>query len=151
MKKFKILAVVILTLSFATVSFAAGHTTAVESKYDYKTTVEKTMNAIKANQKATLFAVIDHGENSKKLNAEMGQGTLFIFGNPALGATFMKEYPQSGIDLPLKVYVYEADGKVYFSYVNPSDIAKNYKGSAKHDFIKATQGMLDGMAKKILQ
>ena len=151
MKKFKFLTVVVFVLGFASVSFAAGHTTAIESKYDYKTTVEKTINAIKANKKATLFAVINHSENAKKLNAEMGQGTLLIFGNPAFGATFMKDYPQAGIDLPLKIYIFEDKGKVYFSYVNPTDIAKNYKGADKHQFIKGTQGMLDGRAKNILK
>lgn len=151
MKKFKFLTIAVFVLCFAAVSFAAGHTTAIESKYDYKTTVEKTINAIKANKKATLFAVINHGENAKKLNAEMGQGTLLIFGNPAFGATFMKDYPQAGIDLPLKIYIFEDKGKVYFSYVNPTDIAKNYKGADKHEFIKGTQGMLDGMAKNILK
>lgn len=151
MKKFKLLLVTVFVLGFAALSFAAGHTTAIESKYDYKTTVDKTIKAIKANKKATLFAVINHGENAKKLNAEMGQGTLLIFGNPAFGATFMKDYPQAGIDLPLKIYIFEENGKVYFSYVNPTDIAKNYKGADKHEFIKGTQNMLDGMAKNILK
>ncbi|HIZ89296.1 MAG TPA: DUF302 domain-containing protein [Candidatus Mucispirillum faecigallinarum] len=151
MKKFKLLLTAVFVLGFAAISFAAGHTTAIESKYDYKTTVDKTIKAIEANKKATLFAVINHGENAKKLNAQMGQGTLLIFGNPAFGATFMKDYPQAGIDLPLKIYIFEDKGKVYFSYVNPTDIAKNYKGADKHEFIKGTQNMLDGMAKNILK
>ncbi|MCI6475417.1 MAG: DUF302 domain-containing protein [Mucispirillum sp.] len=151
MKKFKLLLTAVFVLGFAALSFAAGHTTAIESKYDYKTTVDKTIKAIEANKKATLFAVINHGENAKKLNAQMGQGTLLIFGNPAFGATFMKDYPQAGIDLPLKIYIFEDKGKVYFSYVNPTDIAKNYKGADKHEFIKGTQNMLDGMAKNILK
>ena len=151
MKKFKLLLTAVFVLGFAALSFAAGHTTAIESKYDYKTTVDKTIKAIEANKKATLFAVINHGENAKKLNAQMGQGTLLIFGNPAFGATFMKDYPQAGIDLPLKIYIFEENGKVYFSYINPTDIAKNYKGADKHEFIKGTQNMLDGMAKNILK
>lgn len=151
MKKFKLLLTAVFVLGFAAISFAAGHTTAIESKYDYKTTVDKTIKAIEANKKATLFAVINHGENAKKLNAQMSQGTLLIFGNPAFGATFMKDYPQAGIDLPLKIYIFEDKGKVYFSYVNPTDIAKNYKGADKHEFIKGTQNMLDGMAKNILK
>ena len=142
MKKFKFLTIAVFVLGFAAVSFSAGHTTAIESKYDYKTTVEKTINAVKANKKATLFAVIDHGEN---------RGTLIIFGNPAFGASFMKEYPQAGIDLPLRIYIFEDKGKVYFSYINPTDIAKNYKGADKHEFIKGTQNMLDGMAKNIIK
>ena len=151
MKKFKLLLTAVFVLGFAALSFAAGHTTAIETTYDHKTTVDKTINAIKANKKATLFAVINHGENAKKLNAQMGQGTLLIFGNPACGATFMKDYPQAGIDLPLKIYIFEENGKVYFSYINPTDIAKNYKGADKREFIKGTQNMLDGMAKNILK
>ncbi len=53
MKKFKFLTIAVFVLGFAAVSFSAGHTTAIESKYDYKTTVEKTINDVKANKKAT--------------------------------------------------------------------------------------------------
>ena len=41
MKKFKFLTIAVFVLGFAAVSFSAGHTTAIESKYDYKTTAAK--------------------------------------------------------------------------------------------------------------
>lgn len=151
MKLFKLLTVSVFVLGFAVLSFASDHTTVTESKYDYKTTVEKTKQAIKNNKKVTLFAVIDHYENSKKLGGEMGKGTLFIFGNPAAGSKLMKEYPQAGIDLPLKVYIFEDNGKVYYSYINPSDIASNYKGADKHKFILGAQETLKNMATNILK
>ena len=55
MKKFKFLTIAVFVLGFAAVSFAAGHTTAIESKYDYKTTVDKTINAIKSNKKSNII------------------------------------------------------------------------------------------------
>ncbi len=152
MKLFKLFVTSVFVLGFAAISFAAGHTTAIESKYDFETTVKKTMKTLKENKMSTLFAVIKHHENAKKQGGDMGKGVLFIFGNPAKGSKLMKDYPQAGIDLPLKVYIYEdKDGKVIYSYVNPTDIASNYKGAENHKFIKNSQKTLDDMAKKVLQ
>ena len=46
MKKFKLLLTAVFVLGFAALSFAAGHTTAIESKYDYKTTVYYSIKSI---------------------------------------------------------------------------------------------------------
>ena len=61
----------------------------------------------------------------------------------------MAAYPQAAIDLPLKVLVFEDKGKVYISYVNPADIASNYKGAKDHPFIKGVTGMLAKMVENV--
>ena len=86
---------------------------------------------------------------TKKMQKQMGKATLFIFGNPAAGSKFMAAYPQAAIDLPLKVLVFEDKGKVYISYVNPADIASNYKGAKDHPFIKGVTGMLAKMVENV--
>jgi uncharacterized protein (DUF302 family) len=51
--------------------------------------------------------------------------TLIIFGNPKAGTPFMERFPLSGLDLPLKLLVWD-DGKVNVAYVPMSDIAARY-------------------------
>lgn len=149
MKFLKFLSVAVFVLGFAMVSFAADHVIVTESKHDFKTTVEKVKGCIKNNKQVTLFNEIDHQANAKKAGGEMGKATLFIFGNPAAGSKFMASYPQAAIDLPLKVLVFEEKGKVYISYINPADIASNYKGADKHPFIKGASGMLAKMVENV--
>lgn len=149
MKLFKFLSIAVFVFGFAVLSFAADHVIVTESKYDFKTTVAKVKTCIKNNKQATLFNEIDHQANAKKAGAEMGKATLFIFGNPAAGSKFMAAYPQAAIDLPLKVLVFEDKDKVYISYVNPADIASNYKGAANHPFIKGVSGMLAKMVENV--
>ena len=134
MKLFKFLSVAVFLLGFAVLSFAADHVIVTESKHDFKTTVAKVKTCIKNNKQATLFNEIDHQANAKKAGGQMGKATLFIFGNPAA---------------PLKVLVFEDKGKVYISYVNPADIASNYKGAKDHPFIKGVTGMLAKMVENV--
>lgn len=151
MKLVKLLMVLVFSVYLSTMAVAGdkGHVTAVKSNYDFKTTVDRVKKCIKSNKGVTLFAVIDHQANAKKAGVEMGKATLFVFGNPGNGGKLMQAYPQSAIDLPLKVLVFEDKGKVFISYVNPTDIAKNYKGAANHKFIKGAQGMLAAMVENV--
>lgn len=70
MKLVKLVAVLLFTVYVSSVAFAGdkgkGHVTAVESNYDFKTTVERVKKCIKSNKSVTLFAEINHQANAKK-------------------------------------------------------------------------------------
>ena len=54
--------------------------------------------------------------------------TLVVFGNPAAGTLLMQAAQTAGIDLPLKVLVWEdADGSVKLTYNSPSWIAARHE------------------------
>jgi uncharacterized protein (DUF302 family) len=75
----------------------------------------------------TLFAVIDHSGEAKRVGLTMPDTKLVIFGSPMAGTPVMVAVPLAAIDLPLKLLVWEdAIGSVWVSYNSPSFIAERH-------------------------
>jgi uncharacterized protein (DUF302 family) len=75
----------------------------------------------------TLFRVIDHSGTAERVGVQMPDSKLVMFGKPSVGAAVMRAAPLAGLDLPLKVLVWE-DGKgaVAVSYNEPEFLAKRH-------------------------
>jgi uncharacterized protein (DUF302 family) len=75
----------------------------------------------------TLFDVIDHSGEAKRVGLEMPDTMLVIFGSPAAGTPVMVAAPLAALDLPLKVLVWaNADGDVSVSYNSPGYLATRH-------------------------
>ena len=75
----------------------------------------------------TLFRVIDHSGTAEQVGVQMPDSKLVMFGNPAKGAAVMLAAPLAGLDLPLKVLVWEdGSGAVSVSYNSPGFMAERY-------------------------
>lgn len=87
-----------------------------QSKHSVEQTVEN-LKSLLASKGATLFALVDHSGEAKKVGITMLPTKLLIFGNPRAGTPLMLAAPSVAIDLPLKILVWEdAEGKVWLSY-----------------------------------
>jgi Uncharacterized conserved protein len=73
-----------------------------------------------------IFAVIDHSKNAEDVGLNLSKTKLYIFGNPSAGTLLMQRRREIGYDLPLRVLLWEEDGKVNISYKLPSEIAREY-------------------------
>ncbi|MCL5680078.1 MAG: DUF302 domain-containing protein [Candidatus Marsarchaeota archaeon] len=113
----------------------------VESKYDFGTTLEKAIAAIR-KRNITVFSVIDHRKNATDAGLELGNETLIIFGNAQAGTKLMQDKPSIGIDLPLKLLVSEEDGKTVLRYYNPLHLGKVHQLDKNLDVINNISGML---------
>ncbi len=86
--------------------------------------VEITMNRLEATLKEKgmeIFARIDHAANARKVDMEMPETQVLIFGNPKLGTKLMLAAPSIALDLPLKISVAsDSDGNVYLSWIDPA-------------------------------
>jgi uncharacterized protein (DUF302 family) len=72
-----------------------------------------------------LFRVIDHSGTADEVGVRMPDSKLVMFGNPAKGASVMQAAPLAGLDLPLRVLVWEdRRGVVSVSYNSPDFIAE---------------------------
>src|SRR5262245_34788709 len=72
----------------------------------------------------TLFRVIDHSGTAERVGVQMPDMKLVMFGKPAVGASVMLVSPLAGLDLPLKVLVWEnGNGEVSVSYNSPDFLA----------------------------
>ena len=80
-----------------------------------------------ADRGFTLFRVIDHSGTAERAGVPMPESKLLMFGKPAVGGSVMLAAPTSGLDLPLKVLVWEdGNGAVSVSYNSPDFLAERH-------------------------
>ena len=96
------------------------------SHHSVDQTVE-TLKGILAAKGVTLFAVVDHSGEAKKVGMKVPPTKLLIFGSPKAGSPLMLAAPSIAIDLPLKILVWEdSQGKVWISYNSPAYLQQRH-------------------------
>jgi uncharacterized protein (DUF302 family) len=92
--------------------------------------VKETLDRLEMNLKAkeiTVFARIDHAAGAASVAMPLRPTELLIFGNPKAGTPLMQSNQTIGIDLPLKILVWQdAGGKVWLTYSDPSWLAQRH-------------------------
>ena len=74
-----------------------------------------------------VFAVIDQQAEAKAVGLDMPPMVLILFGNPKAGTPLMLARPLSGLDLPLKALVSEANaGEVIVSFNSTQYLLNRY-------------------------
>lgn len=118
--------VVVLLLSASSAAFGADGLIAIKSPFS----AAETMNRFDENAKQrglNIFARIDHAAGAAKVGKTLRPTEVLIFGNPQGGTPFMECAQSVGIDLPLKVLVWEdAQGQVWLGYNDPAYIAQRH-------------------------
>src|SRR6266436_3014858 len=100
--------------------------TSIRSSFGPKETMDRLEAEIRA-QGMTVFARIDHTAGATEVGLTLPPTELIIFGNARGGTPLMQSAQTVGIDLPLKVLVWEdAGGKTWLSYNEPSWIARRH-------------------------
>lgn len=112
----------------------------VKSRYSVSETVDRIKSSVE-QKGITLFGVIDQAKLGNAAGNEVRPSRLVMFGNPALGTTFITANPLAGLDWPVRVLVYQAkDGSVYAAYTDFNWIAKRHRiSSREREFAKASQ------------
>lgn len=78
-----------------------------------------------------VFARIDFSGDAGRAGLPMRPEQMLIFGNPKAGTPLMLASPAVGLDLPLKLLVWEAaDGKVWAAYNHPDYVVQRYNLAA---------------------
>jgi len=103
------------------------HLMITESKYGFESTVSRLESVLEQNEKLSLFTKIDHSKNAENANLELTKASVLIFGNPKQGSLLIQRDQLAGLDLPLKMLVYEKDGKTKISYSSINYLKKRYE------------------------
>ena len=97
-----------------------------QSPHDVPTTLARLTAALDAKG-VTIFARIDHAAGARSVGLPLRPTTVVIFGNPAAGTPLMQAAQTAGIDLPLKVLVWQGeDGIARLTYNDPAWIARRH-------------------------
>jgi uncharacterized protein (DUF302 family) len=86
----------------------------------------KRLTTLMAERGMTIFAIIDQRAAARGVGQELRETVLIIFGNPAVGTPVMDAEPWAGLDLPLKLLVWDDDGRTRVSYLTPAALAARY-------------------------
>lgn len=113
-------------IATAPLASAADGMVVVESPYSAKDTMRRAEDIVK-KRGLTVFARIDHAAGAAKIGKSLRPTELLIFGNPQGGTPFMECAQSVGIDLPLKLLVWEDAGShVWVGYNDPAFLARRH-------------------------
>lgn len=121
------LAVIILSAPATVVQAGADDGVVVfKSRYSVDETVRKIEDSV-AEKGIKLFDDIDQAALGNAAGNRVRPSRLILFGNPALGTTFITANPVAGLDWPVRVLVYETkDGTVRVAYTDFDWIARRH-------------------------
>lgn len=113
-------------------SLADGHSSAFVTQDSANSVADTADKLVAVIEKAgaTVFAVVDHQANAAKAGLELPPTRLVIFGNPNIGTPIMQADRMAGIDLPVRVLIWEEDGKTKMAATSPDTFKQRYKVDA---------------------
>ncbi len=114
-----------------------------DSKHSVSDTADKLVGIIE-NAPPKLFARIDHAAGAKSIDMELADATLIIFGAPQIGTPVMQENILAGLDLPIRVLIWDDGGQTKIGYLDPAALKARYNIDGAE---KAFNGMAGAIAK----
>ena len=90
-----------------------------------------------------LFARIDHAAGAKKAGLELGDATLIVFGSPKIGTPIMQKNILAGLDLPIRVLIWDEEGQTKIGYLDPTMLKQRYDIEGVDETFKTMAGVLD--------
>jgi len=99
---------------------------AQESKFGAAETIARIKGDLES-KKVPLFATFDHAENATSVGEKLRPTTVLVFGNPKIGTKLMQADQSIGIDLPLRVLVWEDEyNRTWVGYPNVATLVDGY-------------------------
>lgn len=140
----------VLKLSLANVLFFLSTVVAVAADgwiiKDSASSVAETADklvAIIEDAPPSLFARIDHAAGAQNAGLELPEATLIIFGAPAIGTPIMQENIMAGLDLPVRVLIWDDGGQTKIGYLDPESLKKRYEIEGAEQAFQQMAGALD--------
>ncbi len=116
------------------------------SNADFARTVQQVETALKGKG-MMIVATIDHQNMMRMVGANLKGSKTIEFGKPDMGKMTVAPNPESGLEMPGKLYVWErGDGKTVVSYYRASP---NFAAYGK-DNLKMAGEMMDKMLDEIV-
>jgi uncharacterized protein (DUF302 family) len=98
----------------------------IASSHSVAETVERLETQL-TEHNITIFARLDFAADAARVGLDMRPERMLIFGNPKAGTPLMQAVPASGLDLPLKVLVWQdAQGRTWLAYNRPEYIVARH-------------------------
>ena len=115
------------------------------SSSGYAVTMRRLLDAI-ARRGLTVFAQIDHAAAAREDGMELADEAVVVFGNPRAGTPLMQEDPKIGIELPLRMLVWNDGEQTMLGYNDPRDLSRLYQVAPRAVTLEAMSALLEELA-----
>jgi uncharacterized protein (DUF302 family) len=117
----------------------------VTSSSGYSETLSRLLQAA-AHRGLTVFAQIDHAEAAREVGMELADEAVVVLGNPRAGTPLMQEDPKIGIELPLRMLVWNDGKQTTVGYNDPRDLSRLYQVAPQAVTLEAMSALLEEFA-----
>jgi uncharacterized protein (DUF302 family) len=122
--------------------------TSIQSSFGPKETMDRLEAEIRTRG-LNVFARIDHSAGAAEVGLTLPPTELIIFGSARGGTPLMQSVQAVGIDLPLKMLVWqESADKTWLSYNEPGWIARRHNVANAEPVVNSMDALLTAIAKK---
>jgi uncharacterized protein (DUF302 family) len=115
------------------------------SDSDYAATTTSLIDAIE-RRGLTLFARIDHAGAARGAGLELADEQVVLFGNPRSGTPLMQSDPRIGIELPLRMLIWQDGEEVLVGYRDPRELSGAYDVASHQPTLEQMTSLLDELA-----
>lgn len=115
------------------------------SASDHVTTTGRLIEAIE-RRGLRIFAQIDHAAAARDVGLDLPSEQVFVFGDPRGGTPLMLDDPRVGIELPLRILVWEDAQGTALAYRDPRELAGHYEVAEHRPTLEAMAGLLQKLA-----
>jgi uncharacterized protein (DUF302 family) len=115
------------------------------SKAGYADTVSQLIEAI-TNRGLTVFGQIDHAAAAREAGFELAAEEVVLFGNPRAGTPLMQSDPRVGVELPLRMLVWDDPDGTLLGYTDPLELAARYDVEQHRATLERMSALLAALA-----
>jgi uncharacterized protein (DUF302 family) len=117
----------------------------VPSSSSHAEAVERLITAVQEHGLAVL-ARVDHAAGARAAGLELAGEEVVLFGNATAGTPLMQSDPRVGIDLPLRMLVWEGPDGTRLAYHDPRELAQAYDLAGREQVLERMNDLLAALA-----
>ena len=117
----------------------------VTSCSGYGETLSRLLEAT-ARRGLAVFTQIDHAAAAREDGMELADEAVVVFGNPRAGTPLMQQDPKIGIELPLRMLVWNDGEQTMLGYNDPRDLSRLYQVAPRAVTLEAMSALLEELA-----
>ena len=117
----------------------------VVSPSGHAETLRRLLDAI-ARRGLTVIAQIDHAAAARAVDMQLADEVVVVFGNPRAGTPLMQEDPRIGIELPLRLLLWNNGEQTLLGYNDPRDLSQLYDVAPHAATLNAMSALLEEIA-----
>ncbi|EWM19587.1 CrcB protein [Kutzneria sp. 744] len=117
-----------------------------KSTLGQRSTVSRLIAALERRE-LTIFAHIDHAAHARQADLRLPAIDVLVFGNPKAGTGLMAADPRVGLDLPLRMLVWEDEPQQAFvGHHDPRELAGEYDLAEHKETLDRMAELLESVA-----